>query len=1287
MLTQMITETLLGALTGYVTNNTAIRSLFQPGGVIEKTRDEFAREAGRLLEDQVLTQQVLAQQLQLPEVQQILAQALEAFLKEALPAAFAHQTLADLPGNEQTIVYLQQVLLQFCQKEQDKILSMLKKHLSLGELLTEAQCQQFAATLERLLLDTLQQENLTCQFLQSWQTEKGEHTVEQLGLGELCTVIVANAAKQSQRWSGLLQEQYSQELAQLLLETIQKLQLRPVLLELDQQMEQYTLQQYCSCDAQELVDLFCTLLNSADGQQLLALLAEQLMEALIKVEVPLVQIVPAEILEAVAPVLQQKMPVVLELLVNWLEQNQQSVNAMLESAINEVVAASGGMKGLLLEQLKDTILEQTLQQAEGAAFLEQFLLNGQNTKQTVDLLMQKISAVLTEQSMGELVQCYNQQGQLQAFLQSFLTAHLQQFLQQSGVPLAEQLLAVKPGSLHLAQRQTKVEQLVRQFLLHGLQQIDIQSLILHNGQQLQRLRIGQFLKLDGKQAQQLLEQLVQKSCAQLAQQLPNMTADEILRPLYASLEQWLQQQGLKWLREQGKRCSLPNLIQIIKPAFQRHQPQILQWLSATGLKEVQGRLSQLAETQIGALREDEMLRLVEDFMGQELKPLNYLGAGMGAVAGATVGTALAAALPITATANPAMMLSVLAGKSAVFGAVGYGTNCAAVKGLFWPYSPLGGIQMLQGVIPKQKERFAHSMGQMVDRYVINDDVLKGLLEQNQHRWLQVGTAFAGDQQRMAYLSAILSANRKKLADLLIQQVDQCNAVDRKQAISSFGSMPLVFLHANAPDREVHFYTQVLKKLEQQVNLQLQQTIPLQNIVSAEQLWQGASQWISTQPVPDLVHLVHQLLQTEKSLEQLVPVKQQQEWQLQLQHGVASWLEQQQNCADLARQLGKLLPEDRLKQWLEDNSEQWLEENLSKLFSWLERTLLQMLSKKQVQITIAVQQSILNRMGLMQQLGYTMMGGDELVAQVVERVLQQKLPILLTVKRKELSSLFSQCWQQHIFPALLQVPVQQQQVQNVLETLLAQPAVGDCVGKVLGASLQIFCRQPIAFWGKWLTLDVLLERVQTQLGFQWQMHSAEAIVCWQPFVQKFCSEQILTMSLRQLTKGFSGTLPFTQIIECQAAQPLFSAFSLRFQENLAITKPQQWCDWSAVTAVLERTVSQLLQDDHTRQWILYEAEQLIIQLSVEWDQLLPEQSRNALLQAIVQAIFFIAQKEGSHLLSAMQLAKLTEVQITQMDSAHLEQVVRGFAGSYLVHIENRGWLGAIFALPGMLFYLL
>ena len=82
MLMQLLTETLFGALTGYMTNDTAIRSLFKPGGVIEQTRDDFAKEAGLLLEDQVLTRAVLEKQLALPEVQQTLAEALDDFLQQ-----------------------------------------------------------------------------------------------------------------------------------------------------------------------------------------------------------------------------------------------------------------------------------------------------------------------------------------------------------------------------------------------------------------------------------------------------------------------------------------------------------------------------------------------------------------------------------------------------------------------------------------------------------------------------------------------------------------------------------------------------------------------------------------------------------------------------------------------------------------------------------------------------------------------------------------------------------------------------------------------------------------------------------------------------------------------------------------------------------------------------------------------------------------------------------------------------------------------------------------------------
>lgn len=76
-----------------------------------------------------------------------------------------------------------------------------------------------------------------------------------------------------------------------------------------------------------------------------------------------------------------------------------------------------------------------------------------------------------------------------------------------------------------------------------------------------------------------------------------------------------------------------------------------------------------------------------------------------------------------------------------------------------------------------------------------------------------------------------------------------------------------------------------------------------------------------------------------------------------------------------------------------------------------------------------------------------------------------------------------------------------------------------------------------------------------------------------------------------------------------------------------------------------------------------------------------------MDVLLQAFFAAARAHGKDLLSAMELSQLAERQLLLMDSAHLEQVVRGFASQYLTHIENRGWLGAVFALPGMLLYLL
>ncbi len=452
MLTQMITETLLGALTGYVTNHTAIRSLFQPGGVIEHTRDDFAKEAGELLEEQVLTQAVLKQQLELPQMQQALNDALEDFCLWALPQSFAGKTLGDLPDYDECMKTVQKLVVQFAEQERERILLWLKTYLPVQEIFTEAQCQQLSGQMETLLLETVQQEDLAVRFLDAWKQEKGAQTLEELGLRDLCSSLVKQAAQQGKEWKVQLLQQHETELKALLLETIQKIQLHSVLSQLDEQMAQYTLRQYLHCDEETLSRLLYEAAGSEAGQQLLKVVADELVKALATVDAPIGEVIPEDLLTGIAQLLEQQMPVILESLLEWLQGEAQAVAAMLESAVNEVAAELGGMKGMLLAQLKESLLEQVLQETNLGDLVQQFLLTPQTTKEAAALLTATIKEQLTIYPVGALVQRMNGNGQLAQVVQLFLTKNIQRLLSGRSAAFLQSILAWQPGSFHLTER-------------------------------------------------------------------------------------------------------------------------------------------------------------------------------------------------------------------------------------------------------------------------------------------------------------------------------------------------------------------------------------------------------------------------------------------------------------------------------------------------------------------------------------------------------------------------------------------------------------------------------------------------------------------------------------------------------------------------------------------------------------------------------------------------------------------------------------------------------------------
>lgn len=1288
MLVQMLTEIFFGALTGYMTNDTAIRSLFQPGGVIEKTRDDFAREAGNLLEEQVLTRAVLEEQLAGEEVQKAIAAALEEFLSERLPEAFGEKRLGDLPDYDAATGFLTELFTEFLQEEQETILLLFKKYLPAEQLITKAQCEKLTGHLGALLLESLKQEAFFTRFYNGWMAERGSDTLEELGLGRFCDALIANAAAISRSWPKIIKEQYGEMLRSLLLETMKTLDLRPVLLELDGVMSHYTLRQYLNADEEELSMLVREMFASQKGQVFIRAVSAKLLEDMETVEVPAAALIPEGLLEELKPLLEEQIPAVMERVLDWLRENSQSVNAMLEEAMDEIAGELGGMKGMLLAQLKETVLNQALGDSSLVDLLQQTVMNEDTSKETVSALLEVLQTQLTEQKLGDLIHKLNEKQVVESVIQVVITGNMERAMERYGSAWMESLLEWKPGSLQLAERQPEIECFIAEFLLRGLDKLPVDTLLLQGGETLKQMEISQLLaglSLNGDTLFGAAEQALVYGARYVRDTLPQCSADALYRPLYNGLIAILEENGSRWLGELAGEYKAEELINLAASGLMHHKEELVRLLSETGLALMHGQLSRLAENQIQALSSEEMLKLVQDLMGRELKPLNYLGAGMGAIAGATVGTALSAAMPVTAAAGPAMMASVLAGKSAVFGAVGYTTNCAAVKGLFWPYEPLYGVEMIQGVIPKQKARFAGSMGKLVDQYVINETILNELLQKLEPDLAAYAIELSSNEIFMNRLAAELACRRKEIAAPLAEWLYSHGEEAAHRLFERLGTMPLVFLRTPFMEGEL-LEKSVLPLAENWLNSQLKSDTPINRLVSEEAFWRMTKALVTSQDIPDISSWCRSFLDSEEPANDILGEAASQAVVKETGRYLGAWLDKPQNQQKLAAAAGYLISADRLKQWLEQNSTAWLDDTIASLFHMVEKAILDLLQSRQQSITSAVQSAILNRMGLMVQMGYAMMNGDEIVAQVVERVLWQKLPIFLSVKSRELQTLLKACWEESIFPAVLQVPLEQSRMEPVWHALLAQPVVHQCITDTACRAVEQILEVPVCKWGRLIAPEMLFGRLQVQLGFQWQRNRKDAIEGWEVPVRTIYRDMAAPLSINRMTHGFAGSISLQNVLQYEQFSVLLKGLQLRLQENISVTRPEQWLEWPELTKNVDGAVHQLLCDDSLRQWAGYKGEILLLRIAEAWPCILPEPLRHALIVPAAKAAFATAGMHGTALLQAMKLSNLTEIRLIAMDSAHLEQVVRSFAGHYLVHIENRGWMGAIFALPGMLIYL-
>lgn len=623
----MLIETVLGALTGYVTNDIALKQLFRDGGFIEQEKDEFIEALLVLLRDEIFTEEQIERILSTKEVEEALYQLSYKFLDRGLEEGFSQLTLNDFPNHQKAKSILIKYLNRKGDTQTESLINIKGIHSNFINLIKS---EEFSLAIDKLLIHFA-----------------GESFKEALGESRYDTLIIKQLSNEVFFKEEYLQEKISDFYDALLASNLQ-------------------LKQYISITPEQMsltiTSLLREVLANLQGADLTKLMEKisnyndgALIEAFKAIENQwLLNIVGAFIVP-----LSAREDKLARLLYESVQEATEDLGESISSSILQTVQGYLAPNWLEREVLPKILqLDLTGKPEKVINQFRESLTNYFSTDAFADEVNQ-LCLIFLNSSIGELLKKYGNKELIinalcylvQAFYTKGIIEKLSLKLEQE--PLGQWLLTPKVR-IELRERALK--------WFSNLGQDKYQA---------------KLCNLEKNYAWK--KNLGEKAFDVLAIQ----PLDQLLKLL---------------LSEEVKDSLAKNMTNFFKEFLR---------------EKMSGLILNMLRNYLESLTQKEIRQLVNDLLGKELRPLSYLGGLVGLMTGLGVGV-IGSNLSMIPSDSQGLLI-----RSFVYGAIGYSTNVLAVHSLFKPYQSILGWQ---GLLPKNKHRFAKKMGAMTEKYVADEKI-------------------------------------------------------------------------------------------------------------------------------------------------------------------------------------------------------------------------------------------------------------------------------------------------------------------------------------------------------------------------------------------------------------------------------------------------------------------------------------------------------------------------------------------------------------------------------------
>ncbi len=495
-----------------------------------------------------------------------------------------------------------------------------------------------------------------------------------------------------------------------------------------------------------------------------------------------------------------------------------------------------------------------------------------------------------------------------------------------------------------------------------------------------------------------------------------------------------------------------------------------------------GSIKAVVSDNLNKLNDDELVDLANDFIGRQLKPIMYFGGVLGASAG----------LVLAAFQNkPLAPAQINIANMVVYALVGYITNVAAINMIFRPYKEnrfLAKIPFFRnfalGYIVKNQKAFADSTAHFIDSSLLSRTSINELFEKHAEN---IKSSFMARiaENNFGILTSLLEKNKGSVVKGIYSYLKNKITVSTKsigEYICSFldrVNLPSV-INKNMLENISLFFS---KKLwEKSTDDAIFAAIHSEKALSS--IFDGSGVKNATMNrATSLFIKAEALLSTENGLNALI-LKYDNKYRQITDKTVDEFMNGKSESFSLytASKINRLISQEELRhkaivkisvlsdKFIDRNKtfgelfdgrfKLYADSKMPEAFDKLSSSLVRGISERKGRITLMVQSEIKKNLGFIEKGMYAMMGGDEIIDELLTKIIFVKLPSFVEDKKYELQKEAERLIEEKLYTAkveALYTGINKLQINELLDNYMTPENSSKIENKITLLSRELFSK--------------------------------------------------------------------------------------------------------------------------------------------------------------------------------------------------------------------------------------